>query len=231
MNGKIVKTIIVVFCTLLFLATAAGVALRNRKQAEYQERPHAESPEKSDGKIMYIDEKVFSGEKIIIEPENASEIVPPVTVREDGSASGGKFIEIREDAGKPPKVFGKAVCSFSVEKKASYRLWGRRWWKDSCGNSVSLEITGGKPVSTDKGTSADRKHVFGEDASYNPELGIPWKWTKGMIYSLDKGTYTFTIHNREDGIRIDQFLFVEIVPGESEYEPVDMETPSPHGGD
>jgi len=172
--------------------------------------------------------------KIVIEPERFLELEKPVKVTPDSAASGGMCIEIEEGAGKPPRVGGKAVCRFTVPKTAVYRLWGRRWWKDACGNSFLFSIAGDHPARiVDAGgkepADAAAPHVFGEDASYNPELGIPWKWTKGHLYRLAAGTYTLTILNREDGVRLDQVLLVEVLEDDDEfpYIPVDVEKPSP----
>ena len=83
---------------------------------------------------------------------------------------------------------------------------------DACGNSLTIAIKGEKSVVhyiEDKKQQGEIPHMFGDDASYNPDLGLAWKWTEGEAYSLKKGSYTITILNREDGVKLDQFLLVE----------------------
>lgn len=221
---------LIAVCGILFILSIAGRPLQkpDPPQPEQEQTDDSENQEE----IMFLpgENPAFNGQKIIIEIEYAYIIEKPVQISDDKYASGKKCIRIREGAGKPPAVKGKAVCNFSVNSKGSYRLWGRRWWRDACGNSLSLSIKGESPVKRVFGKKRKRgnafsKHTFGEDSSYNLNA-LPWTWTKGDIYLLDAGEYTLSIFNREDGIKLDQVLLVEILEdGKAEYIPSEIEKP------
>ncbi|MFH1708319.1 MAG: hypothetical protein ABIF71_10450 [Planctomycetota bacterium] len=170
----------------------------------------------------------WTGGRVVIEAEACLRLEPPVTITADSTASGGRCLEIREGAGKPPAVGGLAVCPFTVPADGVYRLWGRRWWMDACGNSLELAIRGTGPAvivgGTADGRPADQPHLFGDDASYNPDLGLPWIWTRGARYRLAAGAYTLAIANREDGVKLDQVLLAEERGDLPSYTPVDIET-------
>jgi hypothetical protein len=170
----------------------------------------------------------WAGVRLVIEPEAATRIEPPVTVAADSTASGGRCIEVREGAGKPPAVGGQTVCAFRVPADGTYRLWGRRWWMDACGNSLDLAIRGTTPAVIAggplDGRPAGQPHLFGDDASYNPDLGLAWIWTRGALYRLTAGAYELVIANREDGVKLDQVLLAEERTGLPPYTPADIET-------
>lgn len=167
------------------------------------------------------------GTRLAVEAETCTVIEAPMAVIPDTAASGGACLTVPQGAGKPPDTGGRAVCTFTVSAPGAYRLWGRRWWMDACGNSISLRISGVRPAVLERPTTpaadAGQLHTFGDDASYNPVLGLPWKWTRGDVYRLEAGTYTLEIHNREDGIRLDQFLFVKQDGPGGEYVPFEIE--------
>ena len=199
------------------LVSAAGLLLRNGEPSSSGTQP----PDHAAGNGYIVTDFGFRGVKVVIEPEQYDSIEKPVTVVRDSSASGKQCVEIRDGAGKPPEVHGRVTCSFTVSRKGSYRLWGRRWWKDGCGNSVTLIISGTQPVMMKKKQTekhpAETPHIFGDDASYNPDLGLAWKWTEGPVYDFEKGNYTLTLANREDGVRIDQILLAEIMEDDADF--------------
>ena len=85
-------------------------------------------------------------------------------------------------------------------------LPARVWWEGECSNSFTMSLDDGLPF------------VFGEDATYNS-----WHWVKAPSrlkqLTLSKGKHKLTIKNREDGVRLDQVLFVM----DKNHVPVDVE--------
>lgn len=228
-NMRTFKILLLSLTGLFFIISSLLITIRSRYQTRDDPAATENSLSVSSKKIIFIEDDFgFKGEKIIIELEQHIEIEKPVTVIEDPAASGGRCIEIKEGAGKPPETGGKVVSRFSIAKDAEYQVWGRRWWMDACGNSFTFSLKGDNPVlyktpASPEAKHAEKPHIFGDDASYNPVLHLAWKWTKGNIYTLKKGVYTITIENREDGVRLDQILLVEKIESLYEYTPVGIE--------
>ena len=143
---------------------------------------------------------------VVKPPPEAKE--PPVK-----GASGESYIEIPEGAGKPPEAGGTATYAFEISDPGTYYLWCRVWWADGCGNSVGMKIDSA-PAFT-----------FGQDATYKS-----WHWFRAPLklqqLELTKGAHTLTVSNREDGVILDQILFVK----ERRYVPVDIEAITPAAG-
>ena len=233
---KIINKILIAAVLILLGVSAAGIILFKSSPSGNPDNP-VDNP---NGNEFIITNFQFNGVKVVIEPENYETIEKPVAVISDSSASGKKCIEIKEGAGKPggkkpgggiyPSVFGKVVCSFVIPKTAYYRMWGRRWWMDACGNSFTIIIKGEKPViyyEKGKKKKGEIPHTFGDDASYNKDLGLAWKWTREEVYYFEKGSYTISILNREDGVKLDQILFAEKLDEEDDfpYTPTRIEKP------
>jgi hypothetical protein len=154
-----------------------------------------------------------AAELICVEAESAVTTAAPVAVISGvggdpalKEASGGSGIAIPEGAGKPPEAGGEAVYSFAVAQAGEYVFWGRAWWENSCGNSFTLILDQGRP------------YEFGGDGTYTS-----WHWVKGMKVRLSAGPHTLRIQNREDGVKLDQFIFA----ADPKYVPVGIEEPSP----
>jgi hypothetical protein len=156
---------------------------------------------------------------VCLEAESATKLTPPMRLVEIAKppadaktspvagASGGKYLEVPEGAGKPPAVGGDATFTFETAEAGTYFLWCRVWWPDGCGNSFSISIDGAP------------EFTFGEDATYKS-----WHWVKAppklKQLELAKGIHAMRIANREDGAILDQILLVK----EKRYVPVDIET-------
>jgi len=108
-----------------------------------------------------------------------------------------------------PDPPGKVVFEINVPKAGQYNLWIRRWWMDSCGNSVFVMVEG-----------SPTKHVFGEEATYQY-----WYWSKlkNETLSLKAGVNRLVLLNREDGIRLDQVCLTT----DDRYTPVGVRPPTP----
>lgn len=193
LTGKTVFPVL----ALLFIVGAAA-ALLSRKSS------HSESgEEKQDGvDLTGAEYRISQGISICLEAENADSLDAPIRLRDDAEASNGKCVEIPRKAGNPPEVQGRAVYSITIENPGEYILWGRVWWEDSCGNSLSLVMDGGNAF------------TFGQDSTYKY-----WHWVPGPTYTLGKGTHSLDILNREDGVRLDQVFLTQ----DKDYVPVGFE--------
>lgn len=165
---------------------------------------------------LLLDSHAMAGDKICFEAEDMEIISEPMALVDAAKASDkavkgaseDKYLEISQGKGNPPKVTtGEAAFIFDVQMEGRYYLWCRVWWDDECGNSFTMRIDDALPFS------------FGEDATYNC-----WHWVRALKglkqLDLSKGKHKLTIHNREDGVRLDQILFVM----DKNYVPVAVET-------
>lgn len=152
-----------------------------------------------------------SQEVVCFEAESALAVSAPMSVTnrapESATASGGRYVEVRQGKGNPPEVTGgTASYEFDLAEKGTYRLWCRAWWEDSCGNSLSVILDDQPPF------------TFGQDGTYKQ-----WHWVKSSRRQpqlrLEPGRHRLRILNREDGVRIDQILFT----ADRRYVPVDVE--------
>jgi len=140
--------------------------------------------------------------------------VPSGAKADMADASGGRFLQIAEGKGNPPKVeAGEATYIFTVAEAGTYHLWCRVWWLGECSNSFSMSVDGAPPF------------VFGEDGTYNA-----WHWVqapknlKQLI--LQPGQHTLRVRNREDGVALDQL----VISASKRFVPVghqDVTSPSP----
>lgn len=150
---------------------------------------------------------VAAPSKVVVEGEKYSSINPSMQKGSDSLASGGVYVGIpvarpHATSEGAPKDQGKATYKVNIPSAGTYRFWARTWWYDGCGNSFFLKI-GSKPAV-----------VLGQDGTYKK-----WHWVKGPSLSLPAGQVTVVVQNREDGARLDQFLFTK----DSRYIPVRAE--------
>jgi hypothetical protein len=113
---------------------------------------------------------------------------------EMAEVSGGRFLQIAEGKGNPPKVeTGEVTYTLTVAEAGPYYLWCRVWWLGECSNSFSMSVDGAPPF------------VFGEDGTYNA-----WHWVQApknlKQLTLSAGKHTLRIRNREDGVALDQVV-------------------------
>jgi len=144
-------------------------------------------------------------------------IEPPMRVSTDEEfdekASKGHYIIIDGDAGKPgapkpgteevyPPRWGAVSYTFTVAKAGKYRFWGRKLYEDGCGNSFTLVVNGGAPT------------------EFADQTTGKWHWHAcSILFDLKVGENTLEILNREDGVKLDQFLLTKklnFIPVEAE---------------
>lgn len=144
--------------------------------------------------------------RVCLEAESSASIAAPMRVVNAldatnastavAGASGDKYIEIPKGSGNPPLVNeGEARLPFEIDEPGDYILWCRVYWLSECNSSFTMAVDDALPF------------TFGKDATYNV-----WHWVKApprlKQMSLTKGRHTLTIKNRQDGVRLDQVLFV-----------------------
>ena len=163
----------------------------------------------------------FSADRVCLEAESCAQITAPMRVVNAldatnastavAGASGDKYLEIPKGAGHPPQVNeGDARLSFELEQDGDYILWCRAYWLSECNSSFTMAVDDALPF------------TFGKDATYNV-----WHWVKApprlKQLTLTKGKHVLTIKNRQDGVKLDQVLFVL----DKRYVPVGIEELTP----
>ena len=158
---------------------------------------------------------------ICVEAESATSLTPPMRIASAtnsppaeatvlAQASGQAALDVPQGVGKPPEVGGDATLTFTLPSDGEYILWGRAWWDDECGNSLTLSIDDGRDFS------------FGQDPTYKT-----WHWIRSTPrlkqLKLTAGKHTLKIKNREDGIKLDQVLFTK----SKRYVPIGTVQPTP----
>ncbi len=171
----------------------------------FQESPEVPGDPRANVLNAALPLRVDQGERILMEAENAVEIVPTVLLASDPRASMGRCIEIAEGAGKPSanskkKVFGHARYVFEVKKPGIYYLWGRKFWRDGCGNSFTIKLDEMPDM------------TFGGDGTYERWTWIRLNIPRGLV--LESGEHVLLVKNREDGVKLDQILITNIHPDE-----------------
>ena len=163
----------------------------------------------------------FTTKKIVFEAESGK-VKAPFVIAEEPKSSEGKVVYLKEKTNKqtipPGRDFhpGSIEYRFEVEKAGAYILWVRKLWMDGCGNSVLCTVN--EPM-----TKENRK-VLGDDGTYGK---LQWISLGREPVHLKAGRNVLRIQNREDGIKLDQFAFVEHVKGEEDpYVPQGIETPT-----
>ncbi len=138
--------------------------------------------------------------KVCFEAENPLKIESPLKkVGNKTDVSGTGYLEIPWDQNKT-KGIGSATYKFNVKTAGTYYVWARTFWANGCGNSIEAKVNGG----------ADK--ILGEDGTYDA-----WHWVGGKArVALKAGPNTLTLHNRETGVRVDQFFLCQ----DGDYTPV-----------
>lgn len=136
--------------------------------------------------------------KICFEAESATSVTPSLAKMlpgKNGAYSGSGFIDIPIAA---PTKLGLATYKINVAAPGKYYLFARTVWAPGKGNSILVSVN-------------SQERMLGEDGTY-----AKWHWTSNPTpVRLKKGINTFTLSNRETGVRIDQFFLTN----DSAYEP------------
>lgn len=146
------------------------------------------------GALLFAKPATAANAQICLEAE-WGKTSAPVRIYKNGACAGGAAIEIPEGVnpkvkdGEPkPKLSGESVITFKAPVDGAYRIYGRAWWDDGCGNSFALIIDDGRSFGISSGTYKR------------------WTWVHGPIVRLSAGKHTLRIANSEDGVRLDQLF-------------------------
>jgi len=199
------RQLLVSACCVLLAVVAAGCG---KNEEELSENPPPAGP-------ILIERPAM----ILCEAEDADEVVEPFAVasfegasdEESQTASGGRCLEIpKGDAkGGGVNVGGSATLSFDVAETGEYVFWARVYFIGSCWNSFGIEVDGYRIKKPGTADEIGPPEIFSNN--YNPPH---WHWVslkrpdqKPIKFSLKKGPHTLVVHNTEDGVKLDQFLF------------------------
>ena len=163
-------------------------------------------------------------------PEGQDELNPAFKRKDNGEAVGQKKI-----AGLPRGTVlipnGKIEVPFETKAEGEYVFWTRCWFSNSCADSFYFSIDKDDPVDKNGNGSYDDPG----DLSRPEEIAHPtwkvWKWVefRPKTFHLKPGEHTLKIFNREDGIKLDQFLLALVPPSGDRadaYYPVEVEEPT-----
>lgn len=138
------------------------------------------------------------GVKVWLEAESARRLEAPMEMTSDASASGGKYIGVREGGPSISSATlpgGYAQFSFEVPAAGQYLIWGRVAAKDWSADSFYVAVDNGSFV------------------LFDVPVGGSWAWetvknrtTNAIPFELTAGTHTLTIKQREAGAKIDRIL-------------------------
>ncbi len=119
---------------------------------------------------------------IRVEAEKYGEIVVPLKTAPFPDASGGQALVIPGNSGKG---VGHAVYEVDIPQAGDYRLQASVFWQDGCGNSIRF-ATGDQSLVVSSDTYG-RWHIL----------------TALRSLRLAQGKQRLTVHNVEDGVRLD----------------------------
>ena len=119
---------------------------------------------------------------IRIEAESCPRLTQPFVVIPANDASEGLCLAIPGDAGKG---VGSAEYVLELPEAGDYRFFAQVFWEDGCSNSLRVEAAG-------------------QPAVISSEVFQAWhKLASKRTFHLPAGRVTLTVHNVEDGIRLD----------------------------
>ena len=123
---------------------------------------------------------------VLLNAAQAQAVTTPFRVQPDPAGATGRVLALPAGSAAAD-ARGSAVLHADVPQAGTYHVWLRTFWRDSCSNSLSL-VVDESPV-----------RVVGQDAVYNT-----WHWVVAGSYGLSAGTHRLAVHEREDGVALDQ---------------------------
>lgn len=131
-----------------------------------------------------------------------ADLVAPMVLRTDSqSANPQPWIEVPDGPGNDPPEGGPGTATFtlSVPHSDRYVLWGEVQAPAPNDNSFYVSVNGGEEFTWH--TPAPRKTT--SDWQWDPiSDGTGDAFTDPVVFSLEAGTHTLRIRNREDGTRL-----------------------------
>lgn len=145
----------------------------------------------------------------VIDAGDAREFSAPVIKGTDPKAAKGTILRIPDETGKPPEgvdpgmKYGGIRFDVEIPRNMTCAVWMRVFWEGACGNSVYYRHPDGTTL------------AVGNDGTYDV-----WHWLNiPQTFHFKKGSNTFYVLDREDGVRLDQI----VITGDLEYVPQGIE--------
>ena len=123
-------------------------------------------------------------------------VVAPFAVAASAASPAGFALVLAEGQGDKARNAGRGVVTLPISAAGRYQLWLRCRWADSCANSVGVALDAREPV------------TIGQDALYHL-----WHWVDAGDVDLAAGPQAVTVHEREDGVAVDQVLACPVAAG------------------
>ena len=153
----------------------------------------------------------IEGEPIytLVREAESGRIVPPMSVHEDGAASGARFVMVPDAGGNDPPDGGpgQITVEFDLEADVSHRIWARVIGDGDNDNSFFVSID-------------DDDEFIWDIKDRHGDLVRRWRWLpvkdrEGRAATLDGGKHSLTFRNREDGSLLDAIFITsdpDLVP-------------------
>jgi hypothetical protein len=148
----------------------------------------------------------------------------PAFKTKDGGVPVSKDVLAENPAGSALVPNGSVKIPFEIAAAGRYAIWVRAFFHCSCADSFFFGIDTDMPVDTD----GDGKYDQNSPEVIAGSTRGRWKWFEfsERTLVLSEGKHELVVYPREDGIRIDQFLFAEIPePPLEPYVPQGIERP------
>lgn len=131
-----------------------------------------------------------AGVTLCFEAEHANELTFPFEIVRHDASSGGLALGLPEGGGDRSSFSGdQGTATFRVRitEPGTYTLWVRVWWNGFCSNSLFVS-------------------VLGRTRSVSSRTHGRWHWLIVGAWPLNAGVTDIRLHNREDGIWVDQLV-------------------------
>ena len=125
---------------------------------------------------------------VVLSVTNTAEVLPPIERRAEATAVDGWALVV-PDGRRSGDERGRALLQVDLPATNRYTAWLHVRWRDSCGNSVRVTV------------DDFPSRVAGQDTVFGS-----WHWVRAGQYALSAGRHALTIHEREDGVAVDQIL-------------------------
>jgi hypothetical protein len=154
------------------------------------------SPSSSSSSTSDTGSSSASGESHWLEAEMTTEIIAPMAVRNDKSASNGQYIS--DPSSKDTK--GEATYTVNIQEAGNYIIWGRVMAPAGDQNSfyINVDNTGDRLWDLAPATSWDWQMVNDRNTGASP-----------AVFKLSKGKHTIIVKQREYNSALDKFLLTD----------------------
>ncbi len=186
-NQILALALITLLCLLVGIGAGVWIA-KSQKDSRSMALTNAAPP---------VDEALLPPAAIVIGAKSATHVVAPMVLIQEAASIDSPMIALPQ-TGLARADQGSTLMPFTADTAASYHVWARVRWNDSCGNSILLAV------------DAQNSRTIGQDSLYNA-----WHWVKAGQWQIAPGKHTIGLRGREDGVALSQILLVP----DSDYQP------------